>query len=309
MGGTLGIGLLVWFLLWLTRRVFERSVEEVVSTAVEPSKESRAFKFVFGSPEAVAVGVLVIIGVLFVAAGNDDLGRDIIQGTLFGWVAHSGSRAVTKQAKKQTGQKPEKDAMDQESKGAKQETTQEKPGKGKSILIFIIVGAVALGIYLLIQYQNKAQKEQDIQLEMSYTLAMAREDYQLAIQSVTELISRHPDNANLYAARCLAYASTGVTEWVTDCDKAIELDPKVGYQARGNARIFNRDYMAAIEDFDRALQEDPNPEPDVYAMRGLAHYMLGHKSEAIYDFNAYLKLAGDNGTYSDKIKQLLATLQ
>src|SRR5262245_21320141 len=51
---------------------------------------------------------------------------------------------------------------------------------------------------------------------------------------------------------------------------------------RGNARIQSGEYALAIEDFNKALELDPN-SADAYHGRGLAHLHLGEQDRAIAD--------------------------
>ena len=61
------------------------------------------------------------------------------------------------------------------------------------------------------------------------------------------------------------------------------------YIGRGNAKIGLGQYEEAIDDFDQALQLQPD-DPDVYYNRGFAKFMLGRYQGAIVDFDQVIRL-------------------
>ena len=76
---------------------------------------------------------------------------------------------------------------------------------------------------------------------------------------------------------------------IMNFDKAIQLDNKMAgaYQGRGTARMARGEFK--IADFDRALAIDPR-RAEVYENRGLAFLILGKTSEAETDFKRCLTL-------------------
>lgn len=68
---------------------------------------------------------------------------------------------------------------------------------------------------------------------------------------------------------------------IVNFDKAIQLDAKMSgaYQGRGTARMAKRELDSAIADFSRALEINPN-RAETYENRGLAFLILGKTTEA-----------------------------
>ena len=81
------------------------------------------------------------------------------------------------------------------------------------------------------------------------------------------------------------------TEAVEDFDRALQLDPNsaFAYANRGISKGYLGRFAEAIDDFDMALQLDPN-DALVYSDRGLANARLGRYAEAIEDFDRALAL-------------------
>jgi tetratricopeptide (TPR) repeat protein len=81
---------------------------------------------------------------------------------------------------------------------------------------------------------------------------------------------------------------------VNDINKAINLDPGLPgvYTIRGTLRIEDQNYLAAINDFNRALEHDPKDASALFN-RGIASYNLGRKDNACKDWQK----AADLGHY------------
>ncbi len=80
-------------------------------------------------------------------------------------------------------------------------------------------------------------------------------------------------------------------EAIEDYNKAIELDPNYtpGYNNRGLAKTNLEQYQEAIKDFDSAIQRDPNYVA-AYFNRAIAKARLGQLTEAIEDFTKAIEL-------------------
>ena len=72
------------------------------------------------------------------------------------------------------------------------------------------------------------------------------------------------------------------------------------YFARGNTKAALGQYVAAISDYDKAIQLKPD-DADAYYNRGLAKYYLGQYLAAIQDYDAAIQLKPDDATaYSNR---------
>jgi len=82
---------------------------------------------------------------------------------------------------------------------------------------------------------------------------------------------------------------------IEDFNKAIELNPKYSdaLNGRGLAKYRLGEYSAAIEDFNKAIELDPK-DSTAFNNRGLAKYSLGEYSAAIEDFNKVIELDPKN---------------
>nr|WP_319400313.1 trypsin-like peptidase domain-containing protein [uncultured Carboxylicivirga sp.] len=79
-----------------------------------------------------------------------------------------------------------------------------------------------------------------------------------------------------------------------DINQTIYLNPNSPgiFTLRGIMRADNQDILGAIEDYDRALEKDPE-DVHAYVNRGIAKYNIGLKEEACQDWNK----AGELGNY------------
>ena len=81
---------------------------------------------------------------------------------------------------------------------------------------------------------------------------------------------------------------------ISDCNKAIELDPTKAAPYKNRAGAYNGkgQYGLAIVDCDKALEIDPN-YAKAYKNRGLAYKAMGKITEAIADFEKVIALTED----------------
>jgi tetratricopeptide (TPR) repeat protein len=88
------------------------------------------------------------------------------------------------------------------------------------------------------------------------------------------------------------------TEAMADCNKAIELDPKLSAAYDSRAQIHNRlgHYAEAIADCDKAIALNQK-EAAAYNTRGYAYYKLGKTKinlrRAIADYDMAVQLMGN----------------
>jgi tetratricopeptide (TPR) repeat protein len=78
---------------------------------------------------------------------------------------------------------------------------------------------------------------------------------------------------------------------INDINKAIALDGSLPgvYTIRGTMRIEDQNYLAAINDFNRALERDPK-DASAFFNRGIANYNLGMKDKACKDWQSAANL-------------------
>ena len=103
--------------------------------------------------------------------------------------------------------------------------------------------------------------------------------------------------AHIYRKRGFAYKRLGEYQHaIEDYDRAIELDPNYAraYASRGSAFRSLRDYKHAIDDYNRALEYKPN-YLWAYAGRGQAYSLQKDYTHAIQDLNHAIKLEPNYG--------------
>ena len=102
--------------------------------------------------------------------------------------------------------------------------------------------------------------------------------------------------ASIYHYRGLAYHKKGGFDLaIEDFNKALELNPNnvETYHCRGLAYHKKGGFDLAIEDFNKALELNPN-NVETYHCRGVTYYSKGDFDRAIEDFSKALKLNPDN---------------
>jgi len=113
-------------------------------------------------------------------------------------------------------------------------------------------------------------------------------------------------SANAYSGRGLAKQYLGdYTGAIEDYNKAIEIDPENGgtyYMSRGLAKQDLQDYTGAIENYDKAIELDPKND-FAYYNRGLAKQSLRDKIEA-EGYHATADLGYHTGAIEDYDKAI-----
>ena len=120
----------------------------------------------------------------------------------------------------------------------------------------------------------------------------------LALSGTVKPLSRdnHSISAETYFAQGNAKAALGqYVAAINDYDKAIQLKPNAAnaYNNRGVAKAALGQYSAAIRDFDKAIQLEPD-DAEAYNNRGVAKKKLRQYLAAIRDYNKALQLKPDH---------------
>ena len=161
-------------------------------------------------------------------------------------------------------------------------------------------------------------------------IRMRIDDHDGAEEDFTKAIQIEPSNVTHYLGRASARVFKEELEGVIeDCGKVLELDPKSGRALleRGKALCIREKFADALADFDRLGKlEGGDPKPSglrllalagvgrdketielcektiladragldyAFAARGLAHFHLGQKKEALEDFGQFESFAGE----------------
>ncbi|MBR1680889.1 tetratricopeptide repeat protein, partial [bacterium] len=118
------------------------------------------------------------------------------------------------------------------------------------------------------------------------------QEWQKAINTINFYLKFQPKNDNLYENRALAkYNLNDIDGAISDCDKALELNPQNPWAFSGKAYymfVKNGKLTPEImEIFDKSIEIDKYPIG--YSDRGKVFYLLGESDKAIKDFEqAYL---------------------
>jgi tetratricopeptide (TPR) repeat protein len=80
---------------------------------------------------------------------------------------------------------------------------------------------------------------------------------------------------------------------ITDCEKALDLDPKLvlAHLHRGALRRAKSEFEGAIADFTAAIEVEPTPE--LHLERGITHASLGAFDQAIADYTRAIEIKPD----------------
>ena len=128
----------------------------------------------------------------------------------------------------------------------------------------------------------------------------------LALSGTVKPLSQdnHLISAETYFARGNAKAAFGqYVAAISDYDKAIQLKPDDAdaYYNRGLAKYYLGQYLAAIQDYDAAIQLKPD-DAKAYLNRGTTKTLLNRTWEAKQDLQTALKLAEQTGNEDLKAK-------
>ena len=122
--------------------------------------------------------------------------------------------------------------------------------------------------------------------EEAYKL-LQNTEYELAVKHYSACIRLHPNAAELFSERGVAYIHLKEKEKsLADLNKSVELQPDYAYRysSRGHAKDFFGDTDGAIEDYEIAAEMDPN-DAIVYNNLGLLLEKKGNQmmAKSYYD--------------------------
>ena len=121
--------------------------------------------------------------------------------------------------------------------------------------------------------------------EKAYNL-MLEKDYQQALKIFVDLIYLFPNEANLFSDRGVIFIHQNKkVAALQDFDQAVFLEASYGYRyaSRAYARDFFGDTEAAILDYEKAIELDPEDAVS-YNNIGLLQEKLGYKQKAQKNF-------------------------
>ena len=108
-----------------------------------------------------------------------------------------------------------------------------------------------------------------------------------AVEALTAMIRRQPQDVTLYSLRATANHRMGNSDQaLADLDQAIKLDSQDArlFNNRGFVRLGMEQFQAAIADFNKATELSPK-FTNVYNNRGLLYIAQQHYNDAIVEFN------------------------
>jgi tetratricopeptide (TPR) repeat protein len=118
-----------------------------------------------------------------------------------------------------------------------------------------------------------------------------------AIEYLSTAIKLNPDYSDAYLTRGIIYSAIGQKSLaMKDFKKVVQLEkPKdsFGYARRGSAYLGLNDYQRAIQDYDYAIQLQPD-DPSYYPARGFVYIELKQYQRAIKDFDDAIRLKTDD---------------
>ena len=142
---------------------------------------------------------------------------------------------------------------------------------------------------------TQAAVVQDIANSFAEAMLQNRDNPDLQIAQMNELLTRYPNEAQAYFSHGLVYAEARhYEEAIADYDEALRLNPQyaLAYNNRGFAYSALGEYERAIADYDEALRLNPQ-YANGYYNRGTAYVNLGEYVRAIADYDEAIRLNPD----------------
>ena len=160
--------------------------------------------------------------------------------------------------------------------------TPRKPG---SLWPAIIVVAVAFLFFLFIGVIS--EEKNDLAIEMPIEIAAPLPLIATPLPASIPKEINHFEQGEQYLWRDENYVKA-----IDSFTKYINLNPNdaMGYEKRGNSYQELKRYQEALQDYNKAIELNPDNSPDIYGKRGGIFGDLSQYQEAIKDYNKWLKL-------------------
>ncbi len=142
------------------------------------------------------------------------------------------------------------------------------------LLSLFLISCVPINYFQLGHYANREKRFDD------------------AIRYYTLYLKDHPDDADAYSNRGLAYFYKGKYEKaIADFEKAIVIKPELvyAYNMCGLVHAYRKEYQLAMKYFDKAIEYEPGLD-EVYRNRGWTHACMGKYELAIKDYSQAISI-------------------
>ena len=130
--------------------------------------------------------------------------------------------------------------------------------------------------------------------------------YEDAIKYYAEAITINPEEFNWYNFRAEARMNLKLySQAFFDFTKVLELKPDRLFKVkkrRATSRLYLKDFIGAIKEFNESIEDDPQPDGETYYYRGLAAYY----AKKINEFRSDMQIALNLG-YKDAAKYVKTT--
>ncbi|MDX1965497.1 MAG: tetratricopeptide repeat protein [Pirellulales bacterium] len=138
---------------------------------------------------------------------------------------------------------------------------------------------------------------------------MLQTDFHGAIQDFDASIQLEPSNANIYIIR--SYAFTQIKHYdeaIRDANKAIRIDPSLSlaFEYRAGSKLYINDYSGSIQDYCEVIKRDPKDSKACYRL-GIAYHCNRDYVSALNNFNKSINLDANSVMPSACKSFLLAT--
>jgi len=157
--------------------------------------------------------------------------------------------------------------------------------------LLILLYCIILSIYSFSQ-----GKDQYLQYLNEIEKNLINHNYASAITNAKLLLKYYPDSLKSYSTLGFLYLLADSCKLsATICRNGLNLYPE-NYElllTRGQAFSCTKDYVKALDDYNKAIQFKQNPS--LYLYRGDAYYYTGNYQSAIQDYTKFINIGNDPG--------------
>jgi tetratricopeptide (TPR) repeat protein len=172
------------------------------------------------------------------------------------------------------------------------------------------------GLFLTIAFIAMLVRPGFAGLDQDKELCRSSKDYDVIISSCTSVIEsnqmQRPEVTYTQRGRAF-HALNQKQQAMQDFDQALNINPDHGTALLNRGSLHNGlgEYQLAIQDFDRLFQLNPDIAAVrgtiAYRMRGIAHQRLGEYEQAIQDYDKVLSINSNDFVTLNSMAWLLAT--